>query len=243
MNNKIKKILRFIFLKLPAWFIIFSVAWVLLLKWVPIFITPLMISRSIEHIDDKSFKTHKHWVSFEKISPEMSRAVIASEDDLFAKHNGFNYDAIKKAWKNNQKGKRLRGGSTISQQTAKNVFCTNSRTWIRKGFETYFTVLIELIWGKKRILEVYLNVIEMGRGIYGVESAAQELFHKPAKLLTRRECCLLAACLPNPMKRNAARPSNYTASRAAFIARLEYNISYPEWIYHKKNTSNKKKVR
>lgn len=221
-------------LKLPVAFFAITFIWVLLLKWCPVVITPLMISRAIEFRKDTSFHTYKKWTSYKNISPELSKAVIASEDDLFASHNGFNWKAIKYAWKNNQKGKKVRGGSTISQQTAKNVFCGNRRTWIRKVFESYFTVLIELIWGKKRILEVYLNVAEMGKGIYGAEAAAGQLFGTTAAKLTKRQACLIAACLPAPLKRNAAQPSLYISGRAYKIASLENNIEFPSWIYHKK---------
>lgn len=227
------KIWRLLLFKLPIAFLSITFLWVLLLKWCPVVITPLMISRTIEFRKDTSFHTYKKWISYKNISPELSKAVIASEDDLFATHKGFNWLAIEHAWKNNIKGKKIRGGSTISQQTAKNVFCGNRRTWIRKGFESYFTVLIELIWGKKRILEVYLNVAEMGKGIYGAEAAARQLFGTTAAKLSRRQACLIAASLPMPLRRNAANPSSYISQRAYKIATMEEKIEYPSWIYHK----------
>ena len=200
-----------------------------------------MLERTIQHWDDKNFHTHKTWKSYENISPELARAVIASEDNLFDTHNGFDWQQINKAIEDHeQKGKRLRGASTISQQTAKNVFLFPTRSFVRKGFEAYFTVLIETIWGKRRIMEVYLNVAEMGKGIYGAEAAAGQLFHKKAANLTRREACLIAACLPNPLKRNAGNPSQYVSKRASMIEALEAKLVYPEWISHKQG-SNKKK--
>lgn len=226
-----KWLAKLILIKIPLAFIAVTVLWVLVLKWVPVVVTPLMISRSIEYRSDDSFRTHKKWRSYEKISPEMAKAVIASEDNLFAEHNGFDWKEMKKAIDEHRtKGKKLRGASTISQQTAKNVFLFPSRTIIRKAFEAYFTVLIEWIWGKERILEVYLNVAEMGKGIYGAEAAAQELFGKKASELTRHEASLITACLPNPLERHADKPSKYVSSRAAQIRTLIPKIAYPEWI-------------
>lgn len=224
---------KLLLIKIPVAFVVFSVLWVLMLKWVPVWFTPLMISRSIEYRNDDSFKTHKKWRSYENISPELAKAVIASEDNLFAEHNGFDWKEMKKAIRDHrEKGKKLRGASTISQQTAKNVFLFPSKSFVRKAFEAYFTVLVELIWGKERILEVYLNVAEMGKGIYGAEAASQEFFDKNAAGLTRREASLIAACLPNPIERHADRPSQYVAKRAGQIRTLIPKIAYPEWINH-----------
>jgi monofunctional biosynthetic peptidoglycan transglycosylase len=228
-----KKLLKLFLIKIPAAFIVLTVLWVLILKWVPVWLTPLMISRSIEYINDKDFHTHKKWRSYERISPELAKAVIAGEDNLFAEHNGFDWKEIRKAIDDHKtKGKKLRGASTISQQTAKNVFLFPTRSFIRKAFEAYFTVLIEWIWGKERILEVYLNVAEMGKGIYGAEAAAQEIFGKSASELTRRESSLIAACLPNPIDRHAGKPSQYVLKRAGQIRTLIPKIAYPEWINH-----------
>ena len=227
-------LLKLVLIKIPLVFIAISVLWVLILKWVPVWVTPLMISRSIEYRNDEDFHTHKKWCNYEDISPELAKAVIASEDNLFAEHNGFDWKEMRKAIDDHrEKGKKLRGASTISQQTAKNVFLFPSKTFVRKAFEAYFTVLIELIWGKERILEVYLNVAEMGKGIYGAEAAAQELFSKKASDLTRRESSLLAACLPNPIQRHAENPSVYVSKRAGQIRTLIPKIAYPEWIEHK----------
>ena len=228
-----KRVLKLLLIKIPLIFITLSILWVLILKWVPVWVTPLMISRSIEYRNDDSFHTHKKWRSYDNISPELAKAVIASEDNLFAEHNGFDWKEMRKAIdEHKNKGKRLRGASTISQQTAKNVFLFPSRSFVRKGFEAYFTVLIELFWSKERILEVYLNVAEMGKGIYGAEAAGQEIFDKSAAGLTRREASLIAACLPNPVQRQAGKPSAYVSRRAGQIRALIPKIAYPEWINH-----------
>ena len=146
-------------------------------------------------------------------------AVIAAEDQLFTEHNGFDVNSIRKALdtKSTNKSKRLRGASTISQQTAKNVFLWQGRSWLRKGMEVYFTFMIELIWGKKRILEIYLNVVEMGKGVFGIEAAAQHNFRKSAKKLNRTESAKIAACLPNPRKYTVNPPSNYVSRRSLWI--------------------------
>ena len=228
-----KRVLKLLLIKIPLIFIALSILWVLILKWVPVWVTPLMISRSIEYRNDDSFHTHKKWRSYDNISPELAKAVIASEDNLFAEHNGFDWKEMRKAISDHRtKGKKLRGASTISQQTAKNVFLFPSRSFVRKGFEAYFTVLIELLWSKERILEVYLNVAEMGKGIYGAEAAAQEFFEKSAAGVTRREASLIAACLPNPIQRQADKPSAYVSKRAGQIRTLIPKIAYPEWINH-----------
>ncbi len=229
----LKWVARVLLVRIPLAFIAFTFLWVLILKWVPVLVTPLMVSRSIEYRTDDDFRTHKKWRSYEKISPELAKAVIASEDNLFAEHNGFDWKEMKKAIdEHKNKGKKLRGASTISQQTAKNVFLFPSRSIVRKAFEAYFTVLIEWIWGKERILEVYLNVAEMGKGIYGAEAAAQEIFSKSASELTRRESSLIAACLPNPIDRHAGKPSQFVSKRAGQIRTLIPKIAYPEWINH-----------
>jgi monofunctional biosynthetic peptidoglycan transglycosylase len=227
------RLLRLVFLWIPAAFIVLSLLWVLLLKWVPPPVTPLMVHRAVEYRSDKDFHTHYKWVPYSKMSPELARAVIASEDNLFLQHDGFDRGAIRQALKEKKEGRALRGASTISQQTAKNVFCSQRRSWVRKGFEAYFTVLIELIWGKRRILEVYLNVAEMGKGIYGAQAAAKAYWGENASAVSRRQACLLAACLPSPLKRSPVRPGDYTSRRAYAIASLESKLSYPDWIYHK----------
>ena len=230
------RLLRLLLIKIPVAFVMITVLWVLLLKWCPVYVTPLMVKRSIEFRKDDSFRTQKKWVPLDRISTEMSKAVIASEDNLFEQHDGFDRKAIRQAREEVKSGKRkqMRGASTISQQTAKNVFLLPTRSYIRKGLEAYFTVLIEKIWGKERILEVYLNVIETGKGLYGVEVAAETYFNTSAANLTRRQSCLIAACLPNPLKRNAGKPSSYVSSRAGQISALEPKLTYPDWVVRKK---------
>lgn len=213
------KFFRWLLLYIPLWFIGITVSWVVLLKWVPVYYTPLMAVRSWEFRNDSTFHTYKTWEPVEKISKNLSRAVVASEDARFYTHNGFDWIEIEKAVKDHKKGKKLRGASTISQQTAKNVFLLPGRSWVRKGLEAYFTFLIEKIWGKERILEVYLNVAEMGKGIYGAEAAAERLFNTRASKLSSRQSALIAACLPNPLQRKANKPTPYLLKRAQEIER------------------------
>lgn len=191
---------------------------VVALRFIPVYITPLMLMRLVEQAQNgKPLKMKHQWVSLDEMSPNLPVAVIASEDQLFLKHHGFDFNAIEKAAKSNAKGKRLRGGSTISQQTAKNVFLWQGRSWVRKGLEAYFTILIEHIWSKQRIMEVYLNSIEMGDGIYGVEAVAREHFGCPAVELQRADCALIAATLPNPRKFSSKAPSPYMLKRKVQI--------------------------
>ena len=193
-----------------------SVLWVIAYRFIPVPGTPLMLIRNIT--DDIPVK--HEWTPLEKIAPDMQLAVIAAEDSYFMQHSGFDWEQIEKAQADAKKGKKLRGASTISQQTAKNVFLWNGRSWLRKGLEAYYTMLIELIWGKERIMEVYLNCIEMGNGIYGASAVAQHHFDKKASQLSRNECALIAASLPNPRKMNSSRPSKYMYKRQKAILRL-----------------------
>ena len=224
-----KRFLRYILIYIPISLILLSIIWVVLLKWVPVYYTPLMAIRSIEYRNDPDFKSTKNWKSLDEISNKMVYAVIASEDNRFEEHNGFDFIEIKNAINDSKKGKRLRGASTISQQTAKNVFLFPGRSWIRKGLECYFTLLIEWIWGKERIMEVYLNVAETGKGLYGVEAAAQKYFKKSASKLNSYESSLIAASLPNPLKRNPAKPASCMIKRASQIRSLMNKIALPEW--------------
>lgn len=218
-KSRFKRIARFL-LKAMLWFFGITIIWVILLKWIPVYHTPLMAIRAIENkFDDKEMVCDHNWVPLEKISRNMQRAVIASEDATFLKHNGFDFKAIQKARENNEKGKKLKGGSTISQQTAKNVFLWQGRSYLRKGLEAYFTVLIELIWGKERIMEVYLNSIEMGDGVYGVQSASRHWYRKDAANLTKREAAGIAAILPNPRRFKATNSSAYTERRKSRIVK------------------------
>lgn len=173
----------------------------------------------------------KEWVGLDKISPLVALAVITSEDQKFEEHAGFDFEAIEKAQKYNErkKGKKVKGASTISQQTAKNVFLWPTRSYIRKGFEVYFTFLIEVIWSKERIMEVYLNVIEMGNGIYGIEAASQYYFHKPALKINSSEAALIAACLPNPLKWSPAKPTAYILKKQRWILRHMNWMEKPTW--------------
>ena len=189
---------------------------VIALRFVPVYFTPLMFIRVGQQIaagDD--IRLRHRWVPMNKISEELPVAVMASEDQRFMDHHGFDFQAIEHAVKTNAKrcAKRKLGASTISQQTAKNVFLWPGRTWVRKGLEAYFTFLIEIFWSKERIMEVYLNSIEMGRGIYGADAVAEWHFHCRAKELTREQCALIAATLPNPLKFNSASPSPYMKKR------------------------------
>lgn len=218
----IKKIFRFIY-KSIFWLFVFSIAIVILYKWVPVPITPLMLIRNVEQLQNDKKLTLKHdWVPIEEISKNLQLAVICSEDQNFLNHNGFDIKAIEKAIDYNKKGKRVRGASSISQQTAKNVFLWPQRSWFRKGLETYFTFLIELFWSKERIMEVYLNSIEMGNGIYGVEEASKFWFKKPAIKLNRNEAAAIAAILPNPLKYRANPATNYIQGRKNWIVRQMY---------------------
>jgi monofunctional glycosyltransferase len=210
--------------KLFTWcvlsFFVLSFALVILLKWFPVYTTPLVLFRVGEYaLEGKWVSIKKSWVPFEQISPHMVKAVIASEDPKFLFHDGFDFEAIAKAIDANKRRKIKMGASTISQQTAKNVFLYPSRTYIRKGLEAYFTVLIELVWGKKRILEVYLNVIELGHGVYGTEAAAMHYWKKPSKNLSLGEAQLFAAILPNPRRWNPKYPTNFVLKRRNFIRR------------------------
>ena len=195
---------------------------VVALRFLPVYFTPLMFIRCYEQMTEgKSLKMKHHWVPLNKISPSLPMAVMASEDAKFLKHHGFDYQAIEHAAERNRKHpeKRKLGASTISQQTAKNVFLWPGRSWVRKGFEVYFTALIELMWPKERIMEVYLNSIEMGDGIYGADAVAEEHFGTDAQNLTKAQCALIAATLPNPRKFSSKNPSAYMRKRQARIMR------------------------
>ena len=214
----IKKTLKWIVVAFFASTILSVVA----LRFLPVYFTPLMFIRCYEQVSEgKDLKLSHHWVPLEKISPSLPLAVMASEDANYLSHHGFDYEAIEHAAKRNREHpeKRKLGASTISQQTAKNVFLWPGRSWIRKGFEVYFTTLIELMWSKQRIMEVYLNSIEMGDGIYGADAVAEEHFRTDALHLTKAQCALIAATLPNPRKYSSLHPSAYMLKRQARILR------------------------
>lgn len=208
-------------LKGVLWFFILTVLWVLVYRFVPIPYTSLMAIRSLE---DKNLTIKHQWVPLESISPHLQLAVIAAEDQNFLNHNGFDKEAIKKAIEHNKSGKTLRGASTISQQTAKNVFLWPQRSWIRKGLEVYFTFLIENLWSKERILEVYLNSIEMGNGIFGAQAASEYWFNKSAAKLSKQNAAAIAAILPNPRNYKAHPPSSYISRRINWIQRQMNNL-------------------
>lgn len=205
---------------------------VIIYRFVPVFVTPLMVIRVIEQIGDgKEIKMKHSWTSIDHMSKYMPVAVIASEDANFLEHHGFDFEAIEKAAKRNidHPEKRKLGASTISQQTAKNVFLWPGRSWVRKGFEAYFTTLIELLWSKQRIMEVYLNSIETGDGIYGVEAVAKAHFNCKASELTRSQCALIAVTLPNPRRFSSKNPSSYILKRQARIEReMRYVPLFPK---------------
>lgn len=201
-----------------------SIGAVILFRFVPVPVTPLMIIRAVNpQGTDTQKERERHWqhqwVSYDEISSRMPRAVVASEDGRFYEHHGFDFKEIQNAIDEGKAGKRQRGASTISQQTAKNVFLWPGHSWVRKGLEAYFTVLIELFWSKERIMEVYLNSIEMGAGIYGVEAASQHYFGCTAKELSKPRAALIALCLPSPLKRDPAHPSSYMRRRQRTIMR------------------------
>jgi monofunctional glycosyltransferase len=216
----LRKIFRFLW-KAFLWFFFLSVFSVLVFKFLPIPFTPLMLSRGIDNLVAGNDLEFSHdWESIDDISPNLQKAVIASEDANFMTHNGFDFEAMQKALKNNRKGKRIKGGSTISQQTAKNIFLWQGRSYLRKGLEAYFTVLIEAIWGKERIMEVYLNSIEMGNNVYGAEAAAKHWYQIGAASLNTQQAAGIAAILPNPRKFKAKNSSSYTNRRKGRIVRL-----------------------
>lgn len=213
--------LRLFLFKAILWFFGLSLFFVVLYKFVPVPFTPLMVIRAIENkTAGKEVYFNHNWEPLENISVNLQKAVIASEDGTFLQHNGFDFKAMQKAYKNNERGRRIKGGSTISQQTAKNVFLWQGRSYLRKGLEAYFTVLIELIWGKERIMEVYLNSIEMGDGIYGAQAAAEHWYRKDAANLTPMQAAGIAAILPSPRKYRATSSSTYINNRKAKIVRI-----------------------
>lgn len=229
--------------KAILFFFISTILAVIIFRFVPVPVTLLMLQRCVEQkLDGKEMKLKNDWVPLSQISNNLQLAVVTSEDQNFLFHHGFDFEAIQKAMKYNEKQQkkkkhpRTRGASTISQQCAKNAFLFPARNFIRKGLEVYFTALIEIFWSKERIMEVYLNVIEMGDGIYGAEAAAQNYFHTSAKNLSASEAATIAACLPNPRKFNAGSPTAYLFKRQSAIlhqmnlwgGRLDYNMKEDE---------------
>lgn len=214
----IRKILRII-LKTIIYSFLCSLFYILFCKWINPPITLTQVGSLIQ-----GHGLHRKYVSFDEMNSNVKLAIMASEDQLFPDHNGFDFKSIQKAMKHNQKSKSLRGASTISQQVAKNVFLWQHGGYFRKGLEAYFTFMIETFWSKKRILEMYLNIAEMGDGIFGVEAASEHYFHKPAKDLSRKQAALIAACLPNPKGYTIKPLSAHVASRYPWILRQMNNL-------------------
>jgi monofunctional biosynthetic peptidoglycan transglycosylase len=210
----VRRLLRNIALALFIVLVAGPVVTVILYRFIPPPVTPLMVIRAVEGrgLDHR-------WKPIDKVAPALPRALIAAEDAKFCDHRGFDFDALQKAYENNESGRKIRGGSTISQQTAKNVFLWPGRSYVRKGLEAWFTVLIETFWGKKRIMEVYLNSIEYGSGIYGAEAAAQRYFGVGADQLTQAQAARLAAILPSPLKWKVVKPGRYVAKRSKKIGK------------------------
>lgn len=214
-----KKIIQFVLVSI-LWFFGITILWVVIYRFVPPPITFLMIQRlTVQTFGNEDVRFKKDWERLNNISDNLKKAVIAAEDANFFEHYGFDFKAIEKAIEKNKRSKKTIGASTISQQVAKNVFLWQGRSWLRKGFEVYFTTLIELIWNKKRIMEVYLNVIEMGNGVYGAEAACQYYYKKSAKSLTKNEAAGIAAILPNPRYWNPVKSSAFVAKKKLRIVR------------------------
>ena len=225
--------------RLLKWFLVVLLAWllltatpVLLLRWLRPLTSAVMLEAAAQAwaAQDHGYRTDFEWVSLEQISPHAAIAVIASEDQLFPFHAGFDFDSIREAVRESERGRRLRGASTISQQVAKNLFLWSRHSLVRKGLEAYFTVLIEALWPKERILEMYLNVAQFGNGVYGVQAAAERFWHKPARRLTSGDAALLAAVLPNPLRLHADRPSRYVLSRRDWILDQMRMLGGPEYL-------------
>ncbi len=226
--RKIQKIIRWIVLL----FFGSTILSVIIYRWVPVYVTPLMVIRCFQQVGNgEKIRLRHHWVPLDSISSHLPLAVMASEDQRFLEHRGFDLVEIENALQERQSGKRIRGGSTITQQTAKNVFLWPQRSWLRKGLETYFTVLVEIFWSKRRIMEVYLNSIETGDGIYGAEAVSQLHFGRPSHTLTRPNSALIAATLPNPLKFSSKNPSDYILKRQTAIMRqMRLMGPLPDWF-------------
>ena len=217
-----------ILLRIFAVFVVFSLCWVMLYKYVPVRWTPLMLKRSIENVGKKGYRTQRVWVKIDEISPVMVRAVMVAEDGRFMEHNGIDFQQLRSVFRDHwQKGKPLRGCSTISQQVAKNCFTFCGSTLWRKAFEIYYTVLIELFWSKERIMEVYLNIAETGRGIYGVEAAAVNSFGRHASQLTKHQAVSIACVLPNPLRRNPVTVSQKCSKKYRIVYGQVDHVAYP----------------
>ena len=227
-----RRIARLLFLWLPLWFLLLTTAQVLLLRWIPPVTSAFMVSRRVDALlqRDWDFQLRYTWRNNKSISRNLPIALVAAEDQTFPEHHGFDFKAIDKAMKNNQRGRKVRGASTISQQVAKNLFLWKGRSYVRKGLEAWYTVLIEVLWPKQRILEVYANIAEFGDGVYGAEAAARTYFGKPAAKLTPSESARMAAVLPSPRRYSVAKPGPYVQRRARWIERQVRHLGGPAYL-------------
>jgi monofunctional biosynthetic peptidoglycan transglycosylase len=224
IGRRVRRIIGLL-LKVSLGFLAASVLAVIVLRFMAPPFSALMVERRIgSWFGEAKYSPAYKWVSLDKIAPMMSAAVIASEDQNFADHYGFDLAAIQRAMGHNERSSRTKGASTLTQQTAKNMFLWSSRSWLRKGVEAYFTVLLETFWGKRRILETYLNIVEFGDGIYGVEAASQYYFRKPALRLNSEEAAILAAVLPNPRRYKVKVPGPYVRERQQWILQQMYQL-------------------
>ena len=226
-----RRIARWIGVALLLW-IAASVMLVVILRFVPVPTSAFMLERRMEALLDRqqAFSLRYRWTPLDQVSLNLPIALVAAEDQKFPNHHGFDVDAIQSALADAEDGERLRGASTISQQVAKNLFLWNGRSFVRKGFEAYFTVLIEVLWPKRRIIEVYLNIAEFGDGIYGVGAASERYFRSTPAQLNPQQCALLAAVLPNPRKLHVERPSVYVQRRANWIERQVRQLGGSTWL-------------
>ncbi|MEO8669852.1 MAG: monofunctional biosynthetic peptidoglycan transglycosylase [Tahibacter sp.] len=233
LRSGLRKISKYILFATLA-FVALSTLLVILFRFVPVPTSVFMVERRIEALagGEKGFVLRQRWTPMERVSPQLPIALVAAEDQKFPDHHGFDVEAIQSALEDAEDGERLRGASTITQQTAKNLFLWNGRSFVRKGFEAYFTVLLELLWPKRRILEVYLNVAEFGDGVYGASAASEVFFHKTPGALTAHEAALLAAVLPNPKRYRVDKPSAYVLRRAAWIERQVRQLGGPDYVPH-----------
>ncbi len=224
--------LRWLFLWLPLLFLMISMLQVLSLRWINPPTSAFMIERRIAawRAGEHDFRLHYRWQPLNEISRWLPISVVASEDQKFPEHDGFDFQAIEKDLDRNREGKRVRGASTISQQVAKNMFLWGGRNYVRKGLEAWYTVLIEHLWSKRRIIEVYVNVAEFGDGIYGADAAAHDLFGTTAARLTPAQCARLASVLPNPRHLSAAKPNAYVLRHAAWIQRQITQLGGPDYL-------------